>query len=175
MLRVVKYINWLRFHILSSFSSSKQISRRSVNWSITIPYSKRIQYIPRGHIVLFGNHINAIIRIEPPGCHQAVTMLILHERKYVIMSATIFQTILVVRKNINKIIPTMIPPWHGPLPRAARVIFGVFTASTVTTFKVSTGIDYETGIADPISHRLSGHTNHFSDSGYSCRGKFNIF
>ena len=84
-----------------------------------------------------------MVGVEPPRGEHAVAVLVDHKRRQIIMLAAVFKAVLIVRKNIDKVVTTVIAPRHGPLACAARVVIGVFTTAAIASFQVAAGVDHQ--------------------------------
>src|SRR5438093_4755434 len=100
--------------------------------------------------------------VVPPRRQQAVAVLVDHKGSLVIVGAAVFGAILIVRGDVNEIVPPMIPPGYRPLAGASGVVIRVLTAATIPPFQVAGRVDDQTGGAQTVSHSLGRQTDHFA-------------
>ncbi len=154
VLRVVENIDRGLLHIPSTLGGSKQIGGRSIDWPVAVPKPQRIQDITRVHVLFHRQLGNAIGGVEPPGPQETVAMLIDHKRGQVIVTATVFEAVLIVGEDINKIVAPVIAPRHCPLAGTSGVVVRILAAAAVAAFEIARGINHQTGIAQAIAHRM---------------------
>jgi hypothetical protein len=93
-------------------------------------------------------------------------VLVDHKGGQVIVGATVFETILIVRENVNEIVPAVITPGHRPLAGASGIVVRVLAAAAIPPFQVARRVDDQTGGAQTVSHGLGCKTDHFADGGH---------
>src|SRR5262249_33680355 len=112
--------------------------------------------------------------VVPHGSQQAIAVLVDHKGGQVIVGATVFEAILIVREDVNKIIPTVIAPGYRPLACASSVVVGVLTAATIPAFQIARRVDDHAGGAYTVAYRLGRQTDHFADGGHVVGGKLDV-
>src|SRR5882724_2849054 len=97
--------------------------------------------------------------VVPPRRQQSVAVLVDHKGGQVIMCATVFEAILIVREDVNEVVPPVIAPGYRPLAGSSRVVVGVLAAAAIPPFQVARRVDDQTGGAQTVSHRLRRQTD----------------
>src|SRR5262249_62429757 len=101
--------------------------------------------------------------VVPPRRQQAVAVLVDHKGSQVIVGATVFEAILIVREDVNEIVPAVIPPGYCPLAGTSGVGVGGLPAPAIPAFQVARWVDDQKGGGQSISPRLGSQTGHFAD------------
>jgi len=101
-------------------------------------------------------------------------MLIDDKGGEVVVLATVFQTVLIVREDVDEIVAAVIASGRRPLAGAAGEVVGVLATATIAAFEIAGRVDDETGVAKAVTHGLCCHAHHFADVRHSCRSKFDV-
>ena len=112
--------------------------------------------------------------VVAPRGQEPVPVLVDHEWRQVVVGTAVSQAILIVGEDIDEVVASVIPPRDRPLPGPTRMVLGVLTAAPVPTFHVSRWVDHQTGVAEPVGHRLGGKAKHFPNGGYVGRRVFDV-
>src|SRR4051812_499227 len=97
-----------------------------------------------------------------PGLQKTVPMLIDHEGSQIIVGAAVFEAILIVGEDVNKVVPPVIPPGGRPLARASSIVVSVLAATAIPSFQIARWVDDQTGGAQTVPHCLRRQTDHFA-------------
>src|SRR5262245_49369307 len=101
--------------------------------------------------------------VVPPRGQQTVAVLVDHKGGQVIVCAAVFEAILIMREDVNEIVPAVIPPGDRPLASASGIVVRVLSAATIPAFQIARRVYDQTGGAQTVSHRLGRQTYHFAD------------
>ena len=104
-----------------------------------------IQDIARGDVVFDRQLRHVMGGVVAPRRQQAVAVLVDDKGGQVIVCATVFEAVLIVREDVNEIVAAMIAPGYRPLAGASGIVVGVLATAAIAAFQIARRIDDETG------------------------------
>jgi hypothetical protein len=90
-----------------------------------------------------------------PWLQQPVAVLVDDEGGEVVVLATVFQAVLIMREDVDEIVAAVIAPGCRPLACAAGVVVGVLATATIATFEIASRVDEETGVVHAVTREAS--------------------
>src|SRR5436189_1285246 len=131
VLRVIEHIDRLLPHVAGALGRREEIGGRCIDRPVAVPEPQWVQDVARIDVILDGELRYLMGGIVPPRRQQPVAVLVDDEGGEVVVLATVFQAVLIVREDVDEIVAAVIAPGCRPLSCAAGVVVGVLSMATL--------------------------------------------
>ena len=95
-----------------------------------------------------------MVGIVSPRVQKSVFVLVHDERRKVIVSPAVLEAILVMGKDVDEIVPSVIPPRRLPLAFTGSVVGCVLSPSAIAAFEITRRVYYKAGGAKTVAYGL---------------------